>query len=121
MFFKSVGQVSSKNDKFSQIQLIEFDRKTLSFNASSSIFLMKLDSLQVEGTHLFDRHGMNGRADVLSFDIYDTSKLWWVLLRFNKLKSFKEVEVGKTYKYPSKLNIENLILSLRETDGLWLY
>lgn len=42
----------------------------------------------------------NGRPDLLSLDFYSTDELWWVIMQFNGLTSFRDVAPGAILRIP---------------------
>lgn len=44
----------------------------------------------------------NGRLDLVSYDYYKTSRLWWVIAVANNIQNpFEKIEVGKILRIPS--------------------
>ena len=120
MFDKKTGLVASGLDKFSQSRLIEFDEETKSFDPTTSLFIEKVRALPVEGEYILDKWRADGRMDLISFDIYGTTRLWWVLLIYNGVYSFYDVKLNSRILYPSLNAVENVILSLKVKEGMWL-
>jgi hypothetical protein len=52
----------------------------------------------------------------ISFKFYDTTKLWWLLCKFNDIKNpFSELEAGQIIRVP-KQEIVNSILNILKTN-----
>lgn len=120
MFDKSKGLTTSELDKFSISRFIEFDNSINFYDPTTSLLLEKIRLLPKAGEYILDKYRSTGRIDVISFDIYGTSKLWWVILFYNGIFSFYDVVVNTKLSYPSKSAVENLILSMKITEGMWL-
>lgn len=120
MLDKNKGSVISEMDKFSLGRFVEFDTSINFYDPTTSLLIEKIMLLPKSGEYILDKWRTDGRIDIISYDIYGTTRLWWVLLFYNGIYSFYDVKRGTTLSYPSMSSVENLILSLKITEGMWL-
>ena len=55
------------------------------------------------------------RPDLLSYDIYGTHQLSWVILMYNKIIDVNDFTVGSTIKHPSSQFVFGVILKNRHS------
>ncbi len=120
MFDKSKGTTTSELDKFSISRFIEFNNNINFYDPTTSILIEKIKLLPKSGEYILDKYRSTGRIDLISYEIYGTTKLWWVILFYNNIYSFYDVVVNTKLEYPSQSSVENLILSMKLTEGMWL-
>ena len=120
MFIPTDNNKSSNFDYYSSSLYLEYDQQTNMYVPYNSLFLNRLRSLPVSGTFDFDRYDTIGRFDLISYELYSTTKLWWVLFLYNNLYSFLDLVQGVSLKYPSKSDIDSMIVSLSNPEGMWL-
>lgn len=111
---------NSKYDKFSSSKYFKWNTSTQSYDPTSSVFLVGLRELTPVGSYKINKYGMTGRLDLASYEIYGTTKLWWVLMLFNNIDNFYNVTIDTTIYYPSMSSIENLIISIKDSEGMWI-
>ena len=120
MYNKSTGSLSSTTHKYSSSRYVEFFGKIKNYDPSTSLLISKIRTMPVSGSYKVEKHGMGGRFDLISFDVYQTTELWWIIFLYNNMISFNDLKVGTVVDYPAKNAIENMILSMRVVDGMWL-
>lgn len=59
----------------------------------------------------------SGKPDLLSYRLYGTTSLWWLILTYNGILKPSKLTVGTLVKYPSLQDIEALRLSLPALEG----
>jgi len=120
MFDRNKGTAISELNKFSMSRFIEFNSELNFYDPTTALLIEKIPLLPISGEYILNKYRANGRIDLISYDIYGTVNLWWVLLMYNKIYSFQDVISNTKLYYPSKNAIENLILSLKTSEGMWL-
>ena len=104
--------------RFSPSRFIEFNSETKTYDPASSLFFLYLRKLKASSTYKIKEK--DGRPDAVSYNLYGTPDLWWILLWYNDYRFFYEMKHGDTIKYPSLQDIDNIILSMQQKDGMWI-
>ena len=85
------------------------------YESLTSMFIEKLQKLPLHG--VYSNRAFISRPDLVIYEIYgeqrDPVQLWWLLLIYNKVIFINEIKIGKDYEYPSLIDIEKLISSLK--------
>lgn len=58
-----------------------------------------------------------GRADLLSYNLYGTTKFWWLLLLYNRKVCPFDLKRGEYIKYPSMMTLDDFYVELRALQG----
>lgn len=114
----TTNKVSSKTNRFDPIRFIEFSNTTQTYDPVTSLFERRLRSLKAKATYEVKQN--RGRLDSISYDIYGTTHLWWVLLWYNNLRFFYELKTGDVILYPDLKDIDKLTRSLELSEGMWV-
>ncbi len=108
MFYLNTTEVFT-GDRFSIGRFVNFQDGLYDF--LDSAFLYELKELPVFGVKQIITE--EGRPDLLSYNIYETVDLWWILLHYNDLVSPDDLKYGMAIRYPSIEDIEFLIHKLK--------
>ena len=52
------------------------------------------------------------RLDLISYRLYGTTSLWWILAEYNNITDFRGVEAGDVMKIPDLSTVEDAITDL---------
>lgn len=120
MFVKNTISPNVKTipNRFEQFRFMEFFDTTQTYDPSTSLFERRLKSLSAKGTYEVKQN--SGRPDSVSFSLYGTTSLWWVVLWYNDLRFFYELKTGVVIRYPDLKDIDKLTRSLELSEGMWL-
>lgn len=85
--------------------------KFLNFNIDNidpldSYLITNIHKLQAVGT--FTVTIQEERPDLISYEIYDDTQYWWILLLYNKILDISQIKPGLDLAYPDKSNLETL-------------
>ena len=86
-------------------RFIEYNESGADF--VNSEIVERVRKLQLSGEYVVTAEA--GRLDLISFRIYGTVSLWWIIALYNRIVDFSEVSSGVRIKYPSIADINNLI------------
>lgn len=120
MYIPDNNNKISNFDYYSSSSYLEYDTSLRMYAPFSSLFVNRLRSLPSSGVFYYDRFDMDGRLDLVSYELYSTTKLWWVLLLYNNMYSTLDLKKGTYLNYPSKTDIDSMIVSLSNPEGMWL-
>ena len=83
-------------------------RKQYVYNLNSTIYFDGIPQLKYKLTHdMF--------WTTLSYEIYKTTRLWWVLMKLNNVKiedTFNCVKAGETIKYIDSESVRQILLNI---------
>lgn len=100
MFYIQSGLETER--KFDMIKFFDFDYDNIdSLNNYISLILPKLP---VQGTYQITSE--IGRPDLISYNIYQDTQYWWLLLLYNNILDINDLQTGATILYPSLSSIE---------------
>lgn len=102
--------------KFDMIKFMEFNKDNS--DPLNSFIISNIKNLPEQGTYTITSSEF--RPDMLSFNIYNDTQYWWLLLLYNEINNINEIVVGKVIRYPSLNNLQNLYIqatTLRKTEG----
>jgi hypothetical protein len=85
------------------------------YDVITSYFLLKLKELPVKG-YLIITPDLEYRPDLLSYQLYEDTQYWWLLLYYNDLVSFEDLKSGLQIKYFDLVDLESLYLSLKPLE-----
>ncbi len=92
-----------KGDRFDMSKYMESDGS--SRDPLTSDFFMELMDTPKEG-ELILSPDMEHRPDLISYSLYGTTKLWWVLAIYNSRIRYDEFISGDRIAYPALASIE---------------
>jgi len=118
MYARTRTSADRKINRFSPPSFMEWSEVTRTYDSITSLFERRLRKLPAQGTH--EVKAKTGRPDQVSFELYGTTRLWWVILWYNNLRFFYELVQGDTIRYPSLKDLDDLALSLELKEGLWV-
>lgn len=87
--------------------LIEFTDGV--YDESTSYFLAELRKLPVGRTYVIRQPY---RPDLYSFDLFDTTDYWLLLLAYNNILLIKDLTLHRVLNVPNRTDLENLYFSL---------
>jgi hypothetical protein len=61
---------------------------------------------QITKTHIVQAHE-EGRPELISFNEYGTTELWWIILQVNGINSAMDVTPGQNLSIPSVVQVES--------------
>jgi len=99
---------------------MDWDSVNKIYELNTSLFIIGIKKLASQGTYKLEKWRMDGRLDYISYNIYKTTKLWWVLMLYNSIDRFYNVKYGTELSYPSFSSVENFIISLKNSTGMWI-
>jgi|LQAB01.1.fsa_nt_gi hypothetical protein len=71
----------------------------------TSDFLMQIMDMP-KGGEISLSADMENRPDLISYSLYGSTKLWWVVALYNSRIAYDEFKAGDKIKYPDKSQIE---------------
>ena len=114
--------LSSKSNsiinRFEEMRYIEYSPITKTYDPISSLFMRRLTKLKAKGTYKVTQN--YGRPDLISFELYSTTLLCWVLLWYNDLRFFYEIKTGDVISYPDLKDLDGLTRALNVSYGMWV-
>lgn len=72
-------------------------------------------NLNIAGT--YEHKHQRGRLDMASWVIYQDTQFWRILMIFNDMKSFWDLETGGSLVYPSLADLERLFTTFHRTQS----
>lgn len=97
--------------RFDMAKFMEFN---VGYDFVNSWFLNKVMLLPTLGRYYIKDE--ENRPDLISYRIYGTTELWWLVLLYNDLVNNGDVTIGKTIKYPSLSDLEALFHRIRVNE-----
>lgn len=88
------------------------------FDPNDSYFLTQLMKLPSKGTFQISAQVQEYRPDNISLSIYGSNMYWQIVLWYNKIRKYSELSIGKSLKFPSQVQVEELYFSLKAQDVL---
>jgi hypothetical protein len=77
---------------------------------TSSIFT-DVKKLNIAGYFVIG--GEEYRPDSISFKIYGHHQYWWLLMAYNDIQDINALTSGRSIKYPSQADLEDIYFSLK--------
>lgn len=111
LFFINLDREEKK--RFGMSKFMEFANGD-NFDPITSDFILRLQALKLGGEYKVQNE--EGRADLLSFKIYQDTQYWWALLLYNGITEVNQLTSGLTIRYPSLGELENLFFSLKAKE-----
>jgi hypothetical protein len=81
------------------------------YDPLNSYILNKILSLPLGGTTQVS--GQEGRPDLLSFDLFNDTQYWWILMIYNDLVNVEDITNSIILKYPQQDELEDFYFSLQ--------
>ena len=53
------------------------------------------------------------RLDLISYRLYNTTSLWWILAEYNRISDFRDVEAGQVMLLPDISSLEDEVAKLQ--------
>jgi len=95
-------------DRFSFEKFVEWKEDT--WDLYNSYMLDELKSLPEKGYYtVLD---LEGRIDLISYDIYKDVKFWWFLLEYNQIIDQYEIKAGDKLRFFDLSDLETLLHKL---------
>ena len=87
------------------------------YDITDSYFFNNLEKLPIKGKYTVSAD--EGRPELISYKIYGTTHLWYLLLLYNNILSYEEVQAGTVLNYPAMSDLEEFYFSLntRQKSG----
>lgn len=111
MFF--INKQDTSKDKYDMAKFAEY--QTDIYDTLNSHMWASITKLASAGE--FRVSDTAGRPDLISYRIYSTTALWWIILTYNGLIRPSDLVEGTLLKYPSLQDIETLRLTLPALQG----
>jgi len=83
------------------------------YDVHTSYFIKAVRRIPYTGEYTIS---ISKRPDIYSNEIYGTTRNWQMLLDYNKIVLIDELVVGKTLRYPSLSDVENLFFRLKTLE-----
>ena len=96
----------SKRSKYSLGNFIAYDEQLGDYDVLTAPRLDGLRKLD-PFTEIFVTGRYDQRPDLLAWDFFETTELWWLVLEFNALLSFEDLREGMRLRLPSKEDVED--------------
>ena len=107
MFY--INEHIETKERFATEKFMEFSEGT--YDPLTSYFMNQIHELP-EGGYTAVR-GEEGRPESLSFNIYGTMQLWWILMEFNDVIEIDELISDMNIKNPTLRHLEDLYFRLK--------
>jgi len=105
---KTLESSGRKADRFDLSKFVDYSGGFHEF--LTSYFVLEIKKLTKKGSFLVVTE--EGRPDLISYNVYGTVQLWWVLLVYNNLTDVGQVLNSTVLNYPNIADIESLYFSL---------
>lgn len=92
------------DNRFDTLKFLNFNDDN--FDPLDSFTLFNIKNLSTLGSKEITNE--EKRPDLLSYNIYEDTQYWWILLVYNDILDINELTSGKVIKYPSLNSIEYL-------------
>jgi len=99
------------NESEKRFEISKFFGYTDNYDPLTSFLHTEVQTLPAQG--FFKVQGQDGRPDLISFEIYNDTQYWWVLMIYNNLQSVEDFVTGLDLKYPSISSMEDLYFGLK--------
>lgn len=106
--------INAEKDFTERFDMARFMRATDNLDPLTSAFIREVKQLETTGR--FTIQGEESRPDFISYKIYGTTQLWWVILIYNAIFEIEELVNGKVLNFPSRDDIDALFLSLKARE-----
>lgn len=80
------------------------------YDITDSYFCNNLTKLPIKGKYTVTAD--ENRPELISYKIYGTTHLWYLLLLYNNIMNFDEVSSGTVLNYPAMSDLEEFYFSL---------
>ena len=107
MFY--IDETIQPTERFAAEKFMKYEEGT--YDPLTSFFMEQIHKLP-EGGYKAIR-GDEGRPELLSFNIYGTMQLWWILMEFNDVIEVDELIATMNIKNPTLRNLEDLYFRLK--------
>ena len=88
---------------------------TDNYNPITSKFLTELRKLKTVGEFIVTVQ--EGRADLVSYEIYGSTQYWWIILEYNDLMNVDDLTISKKLNFPKLSDLEDLYFSLKSMEN----
>lgn len=106
MFF-----INNNLDTDTRYDIIKFfDFKQDNIDPLDSCLLINILNLPEQGIYTILNE--EKRPDLLSYNLYQDTQYWWILLLYNSILNVNELKSGITIRYPSLTLLEKLYTEL---------
>ena len=105
-FFINTSIVS--DERYDLSKFMEF---TDNYDPITSHFLSEIQSLPQGG--IIQVVSDAGRPDNISYKIYNNTQYWWVIMLYNGITEYSDINQGDTINYPTLSSLEDLFFSLK--------
>lgn len=113
MFFLNTStEQNETGDKFDISRFMELQQH---YDPFWSYLLNKIHLVPAQGSYRIDQE--EGRPELLSYNLYETIKYWWLLLVYNRKVCPFDLKQGEYIKYPSIINIDRVYMHLRDLQA----
>ena len=106
-FFINVDRDTGVRTDLSKFMLFDVD----SYDVNTAQIFTLIRELPVSGEYTVQ--GQDGRPDLVSYEIYNDTQYWWVLLIYNGMTDTSEIVHADTLRFPDLQSLEDLFFSLK--------
>jgi hypothetical protein len=108
-FFINLDKESKK-----RFELAKFFNYTDNYDPLTSFVYSEFKDIPVSG--FFKIQGQDGRPDLISYEIFNDTQYWWLLMLYNDISTVEGFVTGMDIKYPSIGDMEDLYFSLKISE-----
>lgn len=114
MFFLNTDDNAlTGNDRFSMTRFMEVVKNQ--YDPFWSYLINNIRMIPSAGSYLIGVE--EGRAELLSYNLYGTTAFWWFLLLYNRKICPFDIKRGEYVKYPSRNHIDDFYMHLRDMQS----
>lgn len=110
MYFLNLD--SDTDYKFDMSRFMQY---TTQYDPFWSYLINNIKKIPYTGQYRIDQE--EGRAELLSYNLYQTTKLWWFLLLYNDKICPFDLKRGEYIYYPTLNAIDNFYMDLRSLQS----
>lgn len=103
--------INLDKDSNTRFEMSKFFNFTDNYDPLTSFMCNEFRELPVSG--FFRIQGQDGRPDLISYEIFNNTQYWWLLMLYNDVQTVEGFTEGMTVKYPSIEDMEDLYFSLK--------
>ena len=94
----------NNSTRYDLSKFMEFNNDN--YDSLNSYMLEFLSKLPAFGLYMVKEN--EGKPDLISYDLYEDTQYWWILMLYNNIFNINELTPNKIISYPSISSIEEL-------------